>query len=195
MRGEGFDQLRVVPFNLPANNGLQFPVLAHQTLDTFIEPSVLRIEVGFETIGNLFRDLLLVTGERLSQVFNEAVAFAANLFGVNAALGLAEGHEPIFMAVMANSARSGPDGYCSSSAHRSGSDMAISRFRVAASLVIVPHQAESHSRRDLRAVRDLHILNRLVISVLLLVSSSGSAPKPLKMSEGIRLRAGTANAG
>ena len=78
-----------------------------------------------------------MTGERLSQVSNEAVAFAANLFGVDAALGLAEGHEPIFMAVMANSARSGPDGYCASSAHRSGSDTAISRFMVAVPLVTI----------------------------------------------------------
>ena len=78
-----------------------------------------------------------MTGERLSQVFNEAVAFAANLFGVNEALGLSESHEPIFMAVMANSARSVPDGYCASSAHRSGSDTAISRFMVAVPLVTI----------------------------------------------------------
>jgi len=114
-----------------------------------------------------------VIGERLPQVFNEAVALAADLFGVNTALGLAEGHEPIFMAVIANSARSGPDGYCASSAHRSGSDMAISRFRVAASLIIVRHQVESKSRGDLSAVRDLHILNRVIMFVLLLMSSSG----------------------
>ena len=35
-------------------------------------------------------------GERLSQVFNEAGAFAADLFGVNAALCLAEGHDAYF---------------------------------------------------------------------------------------------------
>ena len=44
-------------------------------------------------------------------------------------------------------------------------------------------------------VWDLHILSRLIISFLLLVSSSGITQEPLEMSEGICLRAGTADAG
>ena len=147
MRGKGFDQLRVVAFDLTTNNALQFPILAHQTLDTLIEPSILWIEVGFEATADLFGHFFLVIGEGLSQVFDEAVALATNLFGVDAALCLSESHHPIFMAVMANSARSGPDGYCASSAHRSGSDMLISRFMVAVSLVIVPHKSDRYSRR------------------------------------------------
>ena len=31
------DKLRVVPFNLAANDGLQFPVLAHQALERSLD--------------------------------------------------------------------------------------------------------------------------------------------------------------
>ena len=37
VRGEGFDQLRVLPLNLAANDGLQFPVLAHQALERSLD--------------------------------------------------------------------------------------------------------------------------------------------------------------
>ena len=76
-------------------------------------------------------------GERLSQVFNEAGAFAADLFGVNAALCLAEGHDAYFHGRDGEFGALGAGRVLRQFGAQVRIDIVISRFRVAASPVII----------------------------------------------------------
>ncbi len=100
---------------------------------------------GFPALGAL-RHLLLVVGERLAQVFNEAITFTTDLFGVDAALGLAEGHHADLHGRDGELGALGAGRVLGQFCAQGGSDMVISMVMAALPLIIIPHRYESYSR-------------------------------------------------